>query len=100
MYSTTRQTQTNLVSSFVVPHVVAFYHLYFLSSTYQRKAYRVYNPPSQVHCLCIPSYPPTSLSRIPLPLPPLTFKVEISRRFQCFRPSSLLNQLHALFEEH
>src|ERR1700761_1546098 len=33
MYSTPRRTQTNLVSSFVIPLVVAFSHLHFLSST-------------------------------------------------------------------
>ena len=47
MYSTACQTRINLVSSFVISLVIVFSHLYFLSSTYQRKAYRVYHPSPQ-----------------------------------------------------
>src|ERR1700761_9287212 len=41
-------------------------HFFFFYSTYQWKAYRVEHPPSQVHRICIPSYPPSSPSCLPL----------------------------------
>src|ERR1700761_1808963 len=100
MYSTARWTQTNLVSSFIIPLVVAFSHLYFLSSIYQQRAYRVYHPPPQVYSIHIPSYSPPSLSHIPFPLPLFPFEVEVPCRFLCLQPLSLLNELHALIEGH
>src|ERR1700761_8235658 len=48
----------------------------------------------EFHCTRLPP----SLTHIPLTLSPLTFEVEVSRRFLHLRPSSLLNQPHALFE--
>ena len=94
------QTGINPVSPSVKSAVVRPSHFFFFYSTYQRKAYRVYYPLSQPHRIRIQQYPPPSLSRLPLPLPPLPFEVKVPCCFLCLRPSSLLNELHALFESY
>ena len=71
-----------------------------LYSTYQRNAASIHNPPPQFYQLRATSYPPTSLSRIPLSLPTIPFEVDISCRFLGLWPLSLLKQLHALSEGH